>query len=504
MDEVKNLSIELQYDYTEDVDIAKINEVIKTGFGYGTNITNALGNKQAPIFDYDKLEADGLLIKDPSSDCKSYIIEGKSYAQVTSEINQTFGVSSTDLLFNNTLKTSLNNAMKNADDYEYGVRIFLCKALGVSLNTPSDYTPYIQDKALHDICGIAVNGKVTYPTNDKSKLKKLFNLYGTHIITKAIFGCRYQYYYMRESINQQTVLKSQVDCNLSGKFGREDGLGDLGVALGQHYDESYANSTNREKSGEFTEWVGGGKVETFAIWESGMDFLKPNTIAFVGYVMPGASNDSGLIPLWDIVSDPERVQKMTEAYQEYLQENTAVIRKSKKVIIDVFGRYFEKDEAPDSIVEADHNNVVRKFMKINEEALNHVHGITKGAFYFYYALAYSTDGGLSEIKFANKKDPCNSPWIKRGDDAQIGVTGCMDDNVVLIKPVKPDSNRSQDDYENGLISGFGLEVEGKKKSTVKQVSEGSNPDMNWTTGGCDWYKGLSHDKIHCIYTKDKI
>ena len=505
MEEVKKFVIEYEYDYTEDVNPEKINQVVKNGFGFGTNITNAIGNKQSAILDYDKLQAEGLLEKDTYSDRRSYNIEGKSYTKVTEEVNSAFGLGGNGTKFEGTLKTSTNNAMQNTDDYEYGIRIFLGKALGVTLKPVTDLSQYVQDKALHDIAGIPVNDKVEYPTNDKGKLKELFRLYGTHIITKAIFGCKYQYFYMRESIGQETSMHTQVDCNLTGKFQREDGLGDLGVNMGQEYGDSYTSCRNSGSKKEYTEWIGGGSVETFESWESGMDFLEPNTIALIGYVMPGSTNDPGLVPIWKIVSDTTRAKKLEEAYNEYLEENTPQVRKSKKVIVDVFGRHFGKNEnAPLTISEPDYKGTMRKFKRLDEEVMRHVKGSKKGSFYYYYATAYSTAGGLSEIRFDNKNDTYDSPWQKRGNNANEGVTGCLDDNVVWIKPVNPVEYGEMDDkaknnYENNLVSGFGVDVEGNKR-----VSEGATTDMNWTTGGCDWYKGLVHDKVHCIYTKDNL
>lgn len=505
MEEVKKFVIEYEYDYTEDVDPQKINNVVKNGFGFGTNIINTIGNKQSAILDYDKLQADGLLENDTYSDRRSFNIEGKSYAKVTEDINKAFGLKTEGVKFNSTLDKSTKSGMENTDDYEYGIRIFLGKAIAVTLKPITNLSQYVQDKALHDIAGFPVNGKVEYPSDNRDKLKKLFSLYGTHIITKAIFGCRYQYIYMRESINQETKLGKQVDCNLTGKFKSDDGLGDLGVNLGQTYDDAYTSCRNSESKKEYTEWIGGGNVDTFENWEAGMDFLKPTTIALIGYVMPGTTDTPGLVPLWEIVSDSARAEKLEEAYNEYLKENVVPIRKSKKVIIDVFGKHFEnKENAPDIITEPDYNGKMRKFKRLDEEIMRHVVASKKGSFYFYYAMAYSTSGGLSEIKFGNRKDNYDSPWQKRGDHANEGVTGCLDDNIILIKPANSPNYEdmdelAKDEYEKNLISGFGVDVEGSKR-----ISENTTIEMNWITGGCDWYKGLSHDKIHCIYTKDKL
>lgn len=500
MDEVKKFVVEYAYDYTEDVDPKKINDVVRNGFGFGTNITNSIGNKQTAILDYDKLQTAGLLEKDTYSDRRSFNIEGKSYTKVTDDVNQAFGLGGDGAKFNGALKVATGNGMQNTDDYEYGIRLFLGKALSVTMKPVPDLSQYVQEKALSDIAGIAVNGKVEYPTSDKKKLKELFTVYGTHIITKAIFGCRYQYIYMRESLDQETNLHTQVDCNLEGKFQVKAGLSDLGVNIGQAYDDAYTSCRSSESKKDFTEWIGGGNLESFESWESGMNFLEPRTIALIGYVMPGTTNDAGLVPLWKIVSDSTRAKKLEEAYNEYVEENTTVMKKSKKVIIDVFGRYFGKNvSAPDTITEPDYKGVMRKYKKLSEEIMRHVKGSKKGSFYFYYAVAFSNAGGLCEIKFGNRKDNYDSPWEKRGNHANEGVTGCLDDNVVLIKPANRANYKTQEDYEKDVISGFGVDVEGSKR-----VSEGATTDLHWVTGGCDWYKGLSHDKVHCIYTKDTL
>jgi hypothetical protein len=499
MDEVKDFSVPFKSDFTENIEPEKINDVVKDGFGFGTNVTNAIGNKQTAILDYEKLQSENLIEKDTYSDRRLFEVEGKSYTEVTSEINKSFGLDISVLEFKNTLKTATNNAMKDTDDYEYHVRLFFGKALGVTLRPVSDLASYVQDKALHDIAGIAENGVVAYPTNDKNKLKKLFDTYGTHIITKAIFGCRHQTYYMREAVGMETKIKKQVDYNLDSKFKIKDGLQDLGIKLGQSYEESYVTISNSENEKEFTQWIGGGSIDSFAQWESGMDFAKPTSIALIGYIMPGSTNESGLIPIWEIVKDAQRVQKMQEAYDEYLKEHATTLRKSKKIIVDAFGRHFS-DGAPSTIYEKDYNGVLREFKRVDEEIMRHVKGVTKGSFYFYYAFSYATNGGLTEMIFKNTKDKISSPWQRRGDIAQDGVSGCLDDNILVIKPAYSSDYSTQDAYENDLISGFGVDVEG-----CKIVSSGAKTDMHWTTGGVIWYKGgLCHDDVNCIYTKDKI
>ncbi len=54
--------------------------------------------------------------------------------------------------------------------------------------------------------------------------------------------------------------------------------------------------------------------------------------------------------------------------------------------------------------------------------------------------------------------------------------------------------------EADLISGFGVDIE----KEGKKISSGTTEDFNWESHGSDWYKGLSHHKIHCITAKDTL
>lgn len=503
-DDVKKFEVDLNfnYDYTEEANRNAINEVIKAGFGFGTNITNTIGNRQTAILDYDKIEKDNLVEINSEAKGKTIDLEGSSYTKVTEKINNEFGLKmDKGESFSNTLRSATNNLMENTDNYEYGIRIFLGKVMGVTLKPVNNLRSYLLKSALDDIDGMPVNGKISYPTDEKS-LKRLFDAYGTHVITKAIFGCSYQYYYLRESINQETSLHTQVNCNISGKFSEDKkGLGGLNVNTDEQYDSTYTSCAENTSKKEKILTVGGGKLSgSFADWENGMDFLHPDTIGLIGYVWGGDSNTAGLVPLWELVANSERANLMKKAYDAYVNEHFQPLKKSKVVIVDVYGRYFGKGEsAPETIKMTDYTGKTRKFKRLNEEIIQHVKGSKKGSFYFYYTTDFSTAGGLSEIKFDNRKHTYDSPWEKRGNHANEGVNGCLDDNVVLIKPANRANYKTQEDYEKDVISGFGVDVEGSKR-----VSEGATTDLHWVTGGCDWYKGLSHDKVHCIYTKDTL
>lgn len=491
-----DLNLEIGYDYTENVDPEKIHSVISKALGSGTNIIGSIGNKQKEILDYDKLRKAEMVEVDANSSAMSYDIQGQSFQKVTEELNTVLNCNSKGITFQNTLKATTNNKMESTDNYEYGIRLFLKKAIGASLKNINDLKPFVQKIALQDITGVTPK----YATNDPVVFKALFDTYGTHIITKAIFGCRYQYYYLRESFEQSSDIKTQVDYNLSMNFGNQD-LKSLGVSPSAVYGNEYTSAYNSESKKDVVEYTGGGSDSSdFNTWSAGLDFLKPTTIAFVGYIWPESSSTLGLVPIWELIDDPTRRKQMEDAYNQYLEENKAIFKKSKVVIIDAFGRHFGKGaSAPDTLQEPDYNNKMRTYHKIPEEIMRHVKGTKKGSFYFYYAKAYSTSGGLSEIKFDNEKNTYGSPWRKRGNNANCGVTGCLDDNTVIIKPTTREEYKSDEEYEKNLISGFGINIEGSKFD-----SENGIGNYNWVKSGADWYKGLAHDEIRCIYTKDNI
>ncbi|WP_195594732.1 MAC/perforin domain-containing protein [Bacteroides fragilis] len=500
-DDTQKFEFKIEYDYTENADPAKIKEVVKAGFGYGTNITNTIGNKQTAILDFEKIDQEKLIELDTFSKRTTIDREGSSYAEATEKINNEFGFSvNKGEVFGNTLRCATNNMMGNSDNYEYGIRGFLGKVLSANLKPVNNLRPYVLERVLKDIDGIAVNGKVSYPT-DENSLKRLFDAYGTHVITKAIFGCSYLYYYLRESINQETSLHTQVDCNISGKFpSSKEGLGDLGINTNEQYSETYNSCSESKQLMEKVITNGGGNLSgSFAEWEAGLDFMYPNTIAMIGYIWKDDSSTTGLVPLWELVENQDRANQMKKAYEVYVKEHCQSVTKSKVVIVDVVGKHFGKGEnAPDTLIMADYDGKNRKFRKISEEIMQHVKGSKKGSFYFYYTTDFSTNGGLTEIKFGNQKDSYESPWKKRGNNANEGVTGCLDDNIVLIKPADRSNYPSTEAYENDLIAGFGVNTKG-----VKCISDNSDVNFNWVTGGCDWYKGLVHDEIRCIYTKEE-
>lgn len=496
------------YDYTENVDPKVINEVIKTGFGHGTNAVGEIGNKQTAILDYDLLKAANLVNIDTYSNFRNIEIEGSSYKTVTEKVNNELGIgaggNAQKVTFVNALKFVSHEAKVESDNYEYGIRMLLSKVLGASLVGRDNIKSYMLLAAQQDINGEIPAGATqpNFPTTDED-IERLFDKYGTHLITKAIFGNRYEYYYLRESTEKSTSIGKQVNCNLSIKYAKDkNGLRNLGINPSDTYEKSYTECQRYSFGTEVERRIGGAPADDISEWQASCDFNVPQTIALIGYVYSASETDDGLIPLWELVDDSSRAAKMQQVYDAYVQKYTPEYKQSKQIIVDVYGKYFDSDRAPESFFMPDYKGTMRKFIKLDENIMKHnidLRPYSHGSYYFYYALGYAGNYGLTELKFVPEKDADSHEWIRRGDDSNEGILTPVKDIVLAIKAA-PLKDGKVNVSEDKLVSGFGLKI----KDKISKASLGTRFDFNWVQNGNDWYNIGYCPPIHCLYTTDKL
>ncbi len=489
--------------------------VIKTGFGHGCDITGELGSNNclAAILDYELLKQVGYISVDDTPDSIVTDITGDTYEKTTQKINKTFSLGASlkkgdSTPFQGNLSVVTNNSMNNEDTYEYGIKMLIDKKFSLSLNpqAKASWKKYMLSEAWNNINGITENGSPLYPTT-LSDLKRLFLDYGTHLITKAFYGAKYEYYMLRETSFWESDITTQVNMDLHFKFpvsadGKILEL-DSSKKFSQQDTECYKNTSKIVKERK----IGGDtSITGLAEWQASCNFNNPRSMAMLGYVYSpsGSSNEeNGLIPLWEFVEDPARRERMKEALDAFIQERIFQAIPYKKVITDVIGRQFEKGEtAPEYYYAIDNTGskpVNRKYFRLPENIFNHVTGSKKGSFYFYYAMGHAHTEGLVGIKFVDKKKVDGSEWIARGNHSNEGVAGCLTDNIVAIKKA-PLSNGEVKAADSEMISGFGVKISGKNY----KISKGTTDKFKWTENGAPWYSaGLVHDDIKCISTTDK-
>lgn len=490
--------------------------VIKTGFGHGCDITGELGtnNCLAAILNYELLKKAGYIYLDDTPDSTVVNIEGDTYEKTTQKINNTFGLGISltqgkNTPFQSNLSIVTKNSMTNIDTFEYGIKMFINKMFALALNpqVKNSWKDFILTEAWNNINGIAERGTPLYPDTPEG-LKKLFLDYGTHLMTKAFYGSKYEYYMLREVSFWESDILTQVDMDLHLKFptSADNQMLDINPShkFSEQDTECYQNTYKITKERR----IGGDtSIKDLDEWQKSCNFDNPRSMAMLGYVYSpsGSSNeDCGLIPLWELVEDPARREKMKEAYDTFVKERTYHTIPYKRIITDVIGRHFSKNQkAPDyyyAIDSTGSKDINRKYFKLDENIFGHITASTSGQFYFYYAMGHANSEGLTGIQFMEQSKADNAEWICRGDNSHEGIVGVLTKNVVAIKKA-PLSGGKITVKDSELISGFGIKINGKSY----KLSKGTTTKFDWKENGSLWYSGgLIHDKIKCITTTNEM
>lgn len=479
--------------------------VNKTGLGCGCDITQeiGMGNCKTQILDFELLKQVGGIEIDTTQECLKITRTGKDYSQMTKIINSCLSgkltVEIPGLSFGWNLNSSLKSKTEQLDIYEYGMTMILQKMYSLNIK-PALYSQlknFVGLMAWNDINATGKNSR----TNE-SDIKTVFDKYGTHISTKAFYGCLYQNFLYREQNDWESTMETQLKIEENAKIP----IPDTGMTISgeskieitdtdkECYQKSYKETVERRIGGSVN-------ISNLDEWLKSCTTEQPDSCSMLGYALSiGTDSDSGLIPLYELLEDTdERKKAMKKALDEYIEEHSIKLSTCNMVILDAYGKHFESGKAPEFSYDIDGNtNNHRKYFRLNENLFDHVKGATKGKFYFYYALGHVVGDAVTDMKFAEKGD-IDGDWCTRGDNSNKGVTGCLKDRYLAIRTKNIKNGVSEDEF----VSGFGIKVDKK----VKAISKGTETNFQWQTNSDseDWYSsGLIHDDVACIYTKDKL
>lgn len=472
--------------------------VNKTGLGCGCDITQEIGNCKTQILDFGKLKEAGAIEVDPTQEKIKIIRTGENYSEMTRNVNATLAngcaLDFVKMAFGWNLNASLSSKTRQLDIYEYGMTMIVNKMYALNIK-PEKYArlkEFISDEAWAEIDATG-NGNRT----DIAAIMKLYGKYGTHISTHAFYGALYQYFMFREHNEWESGMETQMKIGMDAKCPiPETGMtvsGNSSVSTSSTDKECYRNSDKVEVDRR----VGGNvNIADLNEWFNSCSPEKPDTCALLGYALcPGGTDNGGLVALYELFdeNDPRR-KAMQDALVKYVEAHGIILTGSELVVVDAFGKHFSDGKAP-AYLYRECNGRKLKYYRLDEEISKHVKGITKGKFHFYYSLGHLTDSAVVDMKFANS-DAVNGDWKVRGDHANTGVSGDVKNRYLCIrtKNVKNGVPRSE------FVTGFGVKVDGK----VKSVSKYTETNFKWTQNGDGWYKGLVHDDVYCIYTRDKL
>ncbi len=469
--------------------------VNKTGLGCGCDITGEIGNCKTQILDFELLKKVGGIEIDTNQERHKITRTGEDYERMTNEINSCLAGSIKlgvpGLSFGWNLSSSLNSKFQTLDIYEYGMGMIVQKmyALNIKPGLLCNLKDFIGLMAWNEI-----NATGEYDRKNITKIKDLYRKYGTHVSTKAFYGCLYQYFLYREQNDWESSIEAQLQIGIEGKAK----IKGIDVEQEEHIQVT-TNDNDCFKHAykeEVEKRVGGNVNETdLNAWLESCNPEDANSCVLLGYALGVNSvNDSGLIPLYELLDDNDaRKSAMQDALKEYIQENGIALKTSKMVILDAFGKHYSNGNAPEYLYQ-EKNDKILKYFRLDENIFEHVRGCTKGCFHFYYALGHLLDEAVVDMKFDDRGD-LDGDWKERGDHANVGVTGDVRNRYLCVK-----YEHSNNASENDFVTGFGVKVDG----TVKSISKGTATNFNWKQNGDNWYKGLVHDDVYCIYTKDKL
>lgn len=483
--------------------------VKKTGFGCGCDITQEIANNncKTQILDYGLLKNVGGIEVDDRQERVKTIQTGEDYSRMSNSINRTLagsiGISFGEIAFSKNLEISVNSKTTQLDIYEYGMTMILQKmyALNIKPVLLSSLKEFVSPLVWSDINATGKDDRT-----NKADIKQIFKKYGTHITTKAFYGCMYQYTLIREQNEWESSMEKQLKIGSEIKVP----IPDTGmtvdekskISVGTVDEECYKNSQKIETERR----VGGNYAgNDLGKWLDSCRLDDSNSMAMLGYVFNASSSsaeESGLIPLYELLAkDDSRKNAMKEAMDEYIKENSLSLETRKMVITDVYAKLFGKGEKVPSYcygIDGDMSNH-RKYFKIEANIFDYVTASTKGSLYFYYALGHAVNEAITDIQIMHTSKPDGSEWIRRGNHSNEGVTGCLDNNVLAIKRAEIKNGIVSTD-PNKLISGFGVKANGNLK-----LSKGTTNSFDWKVGEKGWYSGgLVHKDVKCVTTTDTL
>ncbi len=252
-----------------------------------------------------------------------------------------------------------NEHRQNKYQYHYDihvktiVRAHLPNSMSI---LPETMLPHLTDDA-----NAALNDPTSplyklYP-NTYAGIEKLYNDWGTHVMTGGIFGGRYIYFYSRkenyycESVaNSATVELGYLFADQASS-GTENLLQTYYRSMGKHKGTLTAagGNTKSEASAHMEEFstfiiVGGNASYDMDSWDQSIVSIDDDNLALVSFCdrdnLGGINVQSEaqdyMFPLYKLAYDPERRVAMKKYLEEYLQKHYKGIEERPRMIVTDF------------------------------------------------------------------------------------------------------------------------------------------------------------------------
>lgn len=494
------------------------NDVTLDVLGRGINIFDNLSdeNLKKPVFNIIKMEKDKKLERSSGGTKTSSVrVEGSDYKAASTNWSNNLNGSITrnkffGLIpppFQASVSVLANSSESKKDYHEMVIYSLISKVVTRSMDSDlytfadtdsqpekkvydsrfqNEIVPYVTVDAMNDI-------------NRRLSNTEIFKKYGTHVITAASFGARYDYIYARKKLEYESSLSITAEIGLSGKI--PTGIGkSFGVSLKDSYSQKDSLCYSNSKSIESEQRVGGKFIGDLDKWLESInaDEMALEDMALVSLVLSESEYGKGALPIWTLCEDTTRRKAMIEDWVKYVKGYDTVLDSPKKVLADVLVRN-EDDGLPEYFYGQDTDGVTRRYKKESFN-LSQVSGVANNN-HLYYAMGYADKDGFTDAKIM-KNNAAKGDYVTRGASSVTGVSSVQTaTNRLCIK------KRNADTPEKDLVTGLAWIGKNGVENDTLGKTDGTTTGFNWTKcGDRDWLKecGLVHWEIYLYQTKDRL
>lgn len=490
------------------------NDVVHDVLGRGMDIFADLNEKNVKgiVFDATKLGQRGKLeTLTGGITQKNTIVTGQTYNSTTESwsAGMNGSVSMVRFMglipspFQMSLNAMLDGSTTTRDSREFSIsslvsiirsRKITDEVYSITENTPAS----LRDSVIQYLSVDAANDINGSTDNSSAAFEAIFQKYGTHVITAANFGGRYDYLYAREKNEYQSSIDIAGSIGLNKRVGPSV-LKMYNVNAEASFSKSDSTSYEKTVSIEKERRLGGNTTSgDLNTWLENLASTDIKNLTMVSVNFDETNENKGLMPIYLLCKDGTRRELMKKGWEAYIKKHAIELTNVRQILADVVvvnatagaedGKYME-----------DPNGVERYYRKgRNISTINNADNVDDEN-YFFYAIGYADDEtcGFTDI-IIKHTDEAPKGYKARGSKSTEGITGVpTQHNRVYIKL------RTADTPEKDLITGIKWVQEKREDS----YTQGASGKQTWVkTKGEEWLKqvGRPHKDLFMYYTKSTV
>lgn len=455
----------------------------------------------ANVLDIDKLYNDTCIVeKATMSQSSGYEITGSRYKETVSKLSESMSLSATFPVKGAMVSAGFSQAYSeeeiSSNKYEYHIDVYnktfaeAHLAPEFSILGANAYLPYITTNA-NQVLNQPDSELYKAFSNDDEGIKKLYDTYGTHVMTGGVFGGTFIYVFGRKQTASFRSTSNAAGASLSLKF-PSTGENDLnwlqtyfrvmatkGGTLSAEGSDYNSEEEEVTKAKSFFVIRGGNGDPDFEKWSASLQDVNDN-LELVSYG-PG-DGTSYMIPLYELVKDEARRKAMETYWVKYFESYEKEMAEIPLVVADFMMQTVgSEDDIPEKkIIEGPANgkkliyyplllnenfgNVGDRGKAVNTANDNFLAVAQDKAQVWWYALEYADEcNPISAVAFLDEDDVKSSyegkTYSLRGERADEGMNWpAIDNHYVALSFEKYNSAHNTD---STYVTGVGLMYDDK-------------------------------------------